>query len=75
MNDEMTSHSIFGAFANIGFAGITTHSCTGQAFAGLLNALPLNQMTLLCTFILHCKDTKTFKVCAYLNLLLCMAWQ
>jgi hypothetical protein len=48
INDDMTSHSVFGAFANIGFAGTTVHSCTRQAFARLLNALPLNQMTLLC---------------------------
>jgi len=25
MNDDMTSHTIFGAFANIGFAGTTLH--------------------------------------------------
>ena len=49
MNDHMTSYTVFGAFANIGFAGNTVHSCTRQAFAGLLNAPLLNQMTLLCT--------------------------
>jgi hypothetical protein len=55
--DNIISHTIFGAFANIGFAGTSVHSCTRQAFAGLLNALLLNQMTLLCIFSLHCKDT------------------
>jgi len=57
INYDMTSHTVFGACANIGFAGTTVHSCTIQTFAGLLNVLPLNQMTLPCTFSLHCKDT------------------
>jgi hypothetical protein len=59
MNGDMTSHSAFAAYntANINCAGTILHSCTRQAFAGLLNARPLNQMTLLCTFSLHCEDT------------------
>ena len=52
MNDDVTSHTIFGAFANIGFAGTTVHSCTRQAFAGLLNAVPLNQMNTICSIFI-----------------------
>lgn len=70
MNDDMTSHTIFAAFANIGFTGNTVHSCT-WAFEGLLNALPLNQMILLCTlsplqryFVCHtpCSFTNTCNI-------------
>jgi len=28
VNDDMTSHTVYGATANIGFAGNTVHSCT-----------------------------------------------